>query len=76
MLHRGGLKAPADFLKQRIPCFSFIAEYLDFNQFVASERLIQFMNDIFGQARLTYPDNRGDRVSKCSEGAPTNECER
>lgn len=43
---------------------------------MASEPLIHFMHNIFRQAPFTYSDNRGESVSKCSEGAPTNEWKR
>lgn len=74
MLNRRGFEALANFLEQYVSHFSLIAEYFDFDQLVAFQSLIQFMNNVFRQACRAYLDDRLYGMGKRREGASTSEC--
>ena len=74
MLNWSGFEPLADFLEQHVSHFPLIAEYFDFDQLVAFQSLIQFMNNVFRQACRTYLNDRLDGMGKRLEVASTSEC--
>jgi hypothetical protein len=75
MLYRGGSEALADFTQQGVSCFTLIPRHFDFDQLVAFEALIQFMDNVFGQTCSAYPDNWLDAMGQRLERSPSSECE-